>query len=98
MKNIFKKWLTTSKTCYIIKLKLNKKHLLGGESVIREKLVAYRGKRSQKEMAKLYNVSQQAWNGWELGLYAPKPSIMKKIENDSGICMEELFFDVFNKQ
>lgn len=48
-------------------------------------------------MAKMYNVSQQAWNGWEQGAYAPKPKIMKQIELDSGIPMENIFFDVFNK-
>lgn len=65
--------------------------------MMRTKLIAFRGKRSQKEMAKRYNVSQQAWNAWEQGLYAPKPNIMKKIEFDSGIPMEVIFFDVFNK-
>lgn len=64
---------------------------------MRKLLIRYRGKRSQKEMAKLYNVSQQAWQSWEKGSYAPKPQIMKQIEVDSGIPMEAIFFDVFNK-
>lgn len=64
---------------------------------MRKLLIKFRGSRSQKEMAKNYNVTQQAWNGWEQGLFAPKPKIMKQIENDSGIPMEKIFFDVFNK-
>lgn len=30
----------------------------------REVLVSYRGHRSQEEMGKLYNVSQQVWSRW----------------------------------
>lgn len=66
--------------------------------MLRVNLIKYRGKRSQKEMAKKYNVSQQAWYGWEKGLFAPKVLIMKKIELDSGIPMEKLFPDQFNKK
>ncbi|WP_432748346.1 helix-turn-helix transcriptional regulator [Pectinatus frisingensis] len=64
---------------------------------MRTLLVKYRGKRSQFEMAEIYGVTQQAWSGWEKGLYKPNVTIMKKIELDSGISMEDIFFDVFNK-
>jgi len=64
----------------------------------REKLIAYRGKRSQAEMAEKYGVTQQAWSAWEKGTYSPSVFIMKRIENDSGFSMEEIFFDIFNKQ
>lgn len=64
----------------------------------REKLIAYRGKRSQAEMAEKYGVTQQAWSAWEKGTYSPSVLIMKRIENDSGFSMEEIFFDIFNKE
>lgn len=63
----------------------------------REKLIAFRGKRSQADMATVYGVSQQAWSMWEMGTLKPKVVTMKRLEMDSGIPMEELFFDVFNK-
>ncbi len=64
----------------------------------REKLIDFRGKRTQKEMAEKYGVTQQAWNRWELGRTAPLLPIMKRLEVDSGIPMEELFFDRFNNK
>ena len=48
-------------------------------------------------MAKMYAVTQQTWSGWENGMYAPPPHIMKQIENDIGRPMEEIFFDVFHR-
>ena len=63
----------------------------------REKLIAFRGKRSQADMATTYGVSQQAWSMWEKGTSKPNVVIMKRLEVDSGIPMEELFFDVLNK-
>lgn len=62
----------------------------------REKLIKYRGKRSQAEMAKKYGVTQQAWCKWEQGESKPGVVIMKKIEVDSGMPMETIFFDIFN--
>ena len=62
----------------------------------REKLIEYRGKRSQADIAITYGVTQQAWNCWELGTKTLRPYLMKKLEVDSGIPMEELFADVFN--
>jgi hypothetical protein len=47
-------------------------------------------------MGKKYGVTQQAWQKWENGKLTPKPLIMKQLEIDSGIPMEELFPDVFN--
>lgn len=37
----------------------------------REKLIAFRGERSQVDMASLYGVTQQAWSKWELGIWKP---------------------------
>lgn len=65
---------------------------------MRYKLIAFRGERSQVEMADIYGVSQQAWSKWERGIDTPKPYLMKQIEIDSSIPMEELFFDAFNNQ
>ena len=64
----------------------------------REKLSAFRGERSQADMAAIYGVSQQAWSKWEMGIWKPNVVIMKQLEVDSGIPMEDLFFDVFNSQ
>lgn len=63
---------------------------------MREMLIQYRGKRSQKEMAEKYGVSQQLWSFWELGKSTPKPHIMKKIALDSKKPMEKIFSDAFD--
>lgn len=65
---------------------------------MRDKLVEYRGERTQAQMAKKYGVTQQAWNRWEKGDCKPNVVIMRKIEIDSGVPMEALFFDVFNNK
>ena len=65
---------------------------------MRELLVQYRGKRSQREMAEKYGVSQQLWALWELGKSAPRPHVMKQISLDAKKPMEKIFFDVFNQQ
>lgn len=62
----------------------------------REVLASYRGDRSQEEMGKLYNVSQQVWSRWENGTAKPRVEIMKQLEEDIGVPMESIFFDVFN--
>ena len=62
---------------------------------MREMLIQYRGKRSQKKMAEKYGVSQQLWSFWELGKSTPKPYIMKQIAKDSRKPMEKIFSDVF---
>jgi transcriptional regulator with XRE-family HTH domain len=72
--------------------------IVGEVTMLRHKLIAYRGTRSQAELGNIYGVTQQAWSKWERGIDAPKPHIMKKIAADAGIPMEELFFDVFNNQ
>lgn len=64
----------------------------------RAALIKYRGERSQADMARKYGVSQQAWSSWENGDKKPEVSIMKQIEDDSAIAMEEIFFDVFNNE
>lgn len=62
----------------------------------RTALISYRGEKTQAAMARIYNVSQQAWAQWEQGITAPGVVIMRKIEKDSGIPMEEMFSDIFN--
>ena len=64
----------------------------------RQALIDFRGDRSQKEMGERYGVTQQAWTQWENGDKKPDVTIMKQIEKDSGIPMEVIFFDVFNKK
>lgn len=64
----------------------------------RTELIKFRGDKSQADMAKRYNVSQQAWSSWENGDKRPDVTIMKQIEVDSGIPMEVIFFDVFNNE
>lgn len=64
----------------------------------RTALINYRGKRTQLAMAKIYNVTQQAWQQWEKGITNPSVVIMKKLEIDSGIKMEDLFPDVFGQE
>ena len=63
----------------------------------RDKLIAYRWSRTQAEMAKKYDVTQQSWSLWEAGTTAPPVGVMKEIEVDSGVPMEDIFFDKFNK-
>ena len=62
----------------------------------RVKLIEYRGARTQADMAKMYGVSQQAWAKWENGQGKPNVVLMKKIEMDTGIPMEEIFADIFD--
>mgnify|MGYP000365100319 FL=1 len=61
---------------------------------MRKYLIKYRGKRTQKEMAKKYNVTQQTWCNWEQGKSCPRIPIMKKIEKDSGYSIKSLFFEL----
>ena len=63
---------------------------------MRVDLIRYRGARSQVIMANIYGVTQQAWSKWENETSAPSPAVMKQIEIDSRITMEELFPDLFN--
>ena len=65
---------------------------------MRDKLIEYRGNRTQAYMAKKYGVSQQAWNRWEKGDCKPNVVIMRQIEIDSGTPMEVLFFDVLDNK
>ncbi|MBR1727910.1 MAG: helix-turn-helix transcriptional regulator [Selenomonadaceae bacterium] len=64
----------------------------------RQKLIDFRGTRTQSEMAKIYGITQQAWSAWENGETAPPAKVMKRLEDDIGVSMEEIFFDVFNNQ
>ncbi|WP_337937017.1 helix-turn-helix transcriptional regulator [Acidaminococcus fermentans] len=61
-------------------------------------LVEFRGKRTQKEMADKYGVSQQSWSFWENGARKPPLNIMLQLEKDSGIPMEKLFYKEFNNK
>lgn len=65
---------------------------------MRDLLIAYRGSRSQREMAEKYGVSQQLWALWEAGKSVPRPHVMKQISKDSKKPMEEIFFDAFNQK
>jgi len=60
---------------------------------VRNKLVEYRGPRTQEIMAKMYNVTQQAWSKWENGQDTPRPAIMYQIAKDAGSTIEAIFFD-----
>ena len=85
----------TTKSSNII---LQRNVVKDGEKMKRVELIKYRGDKSQADMAKQYKVSQQAWSSWENGDKKPDVATMKQIERDSGIPMETLFFDVFNKR
>ena len=61
----------------------------------RQLLIAYRGDRTQEEMARQYGVTQQIWSRWENGTQKPKTITMKRLEDAIGRPMEEIFFDVF---
>jgi transcriptional regulator with XRE-family HTH domain len=63
---------------------------------MRDNLIKFRGIRSQAQMGSIYGVTQQAWSKWEKSISAPSLSVMKRISDDSGIPIEELFFDLFN--
>ncbi len=65
---------------------------------VRQKLVDFRGQHTQAEMANRYHVSQQAWWKWENGKALPEAATMLQLEKDSGVPMEELFFDKFNNK
>ena len=65
---------------------------------MRDLLVKYRGKRTQKEMAEKYGVSQQLWALWEAGKSIPRPHVMKQIAIDANLPMERIFYDAFNQQ
>ena len=64
----------------------------------RQRLINFRGNRNQKEMADIYGVSQQLWSCWENGTSTPSPRLMKRLEDDIKVPMEEIFFDVFNQE
>ena len=64
----------------------------------RQILIDFRGNKSQEEMAKSYGVTQQVWSRWENGTQKPKVETMKRLEDDVGIPMEEIFFDVFDTE
>lgn len=57
-----------------------------------------RGNQTQTELAKKYTVSQQCWQSWETGRTIPPPHIMKQIEIDFNIPMEDIFYDAFHKK
>ena len=55
-----------------------------------------RGDRSQSEIAKEYEVSQQCWQSWETGRTIPPNTTLLKMEKDFDIPMEAIFFESFN--
>lgn len=60
---------------------------------MRDRLIKFRGGRSQEEIARYYGVSQQAWSNWENGHDTPRPATMLQIAKDAGMSIESLFFD-----
>lgn len=55
-----------------------------------------RGNKSQKEIAKEFNVSQQGWQSWETGRTVPDNATMLQMERKFNVPMEIIFFDSFN--
>ena len=55
-------------------------------------LMNFRGERTQSEMAKQYEVTQQMWSLRERGKSFPKPDIMKKIASDAESTVDAIFF------
>ena len=55
-----------------------------------------RGTKSQTDIAKIFNVSQQGWQSWEGGRTVPDNSTMLQMENYFELPMEVIFFDSFN--
>ena len=55
-----------------------------------------RGTKSQKEIAKEFNFSQQGWQSWETGRTVPNNAIMLQMEKKFNVPMEVIFFDSFN--
>ncbi len=65
---------------------------------MRRNLIAFRGDRTQGEMGRKYNVTQQAWSNWENGYDTPRPATMLLIAKDAGQSIEALFFDEINNE
>ena len=63
----------------------------------RKALIRYRCEKTQAEIAKEFGVAQQTWAAWENGKSQPPAYMMKRLENAIGVPMEEIFFDVFNR-
>ena len=55
-----------------------------------------RGGKSQAEIAKEFNVSQQGWQSWEIGRTVPDNATMLQMEMKFNVPMEVIFFDSFN--
>ena len=64
---------------------------------MRNILIAYRGKKSQREMAEKYGVSQQTWSIWESGRATPRPAMMKRIADDIKKPIDKIFFEAVNQ-
>ena len=63
---------------------------------VKNRLKELRGLKSQKKMAEIFGVSQQAWSKWESGAASPCKALMLEIERYFKMPMEAIFFDVFN--
>ena len=55
-----------------------------------------RNNKSQAEIAKEYNVTQQGWQSWECGRTLPDHATMLQMERNFDIPLEVIFFDAFN--
>ena len=64
--------------------------------VPRKTLIAARGNRKQKEIAKLCGIKQQTYSHWETGRCTPPISKIIVLEKILNIPKEVLFLDIFN--
>ena len=51
-----------------------------------------RGTKSQAEIAKKYDVTQQGWQSWEIGRTVPDNATMLQMEKNFNVPMEVIFF------
>ncbi len=65
---------------------------------MRDKLIEARDNKSQEEMAKMFGVRQQTYSSWETGRSKPSLAIIKQMELEFSVPMEELFPDLFNSK
>ena len=59
----------------------------------RNLLKELRGTKSQAEIAKEYDVTQQGWQSWEIGRTVPDNATMLQMEKNFNVPMEVIFFD-----
>jgi len=55
-----------------------------------------RNEKTQKSMANIFGVTQQAWHSWESGRTLPSLKLMQLMEEHFSVRKEEIFFGAFN--